>query len=61
MLPTRNETLQGKTCLVSGSGNVAQYTVEKLLDLAPSGDHVRLERLHLRRGGASRARSCPSS
>jgi glutamate dehydrogenase (NADP+) len=33
MLGTRNETLKGKTCLVSGSGNVAQYTVEKLLDL----------------------------
>jgi len=33
MLKTRNETLQGKTCLVSGSGNVAQYTVEKVLDL----------------------------
>ena len=33
MLATRNETLAGKTCLVSGSGNVAQYTVEKLLDL----------------------------
>ncbi len=32
MLATRNETLEGKTCLVSGSGNVAQYTVEKLLD-----------------------------
>ncbi len=33
MLATRNETLQGKTCLVSGSGNVAQYTVEKLLQM----------------------------
>jgi len=33
MLGTRNETLEGKTCLVSGSGNVAQYTSEKLLDL----------------------------
>jgi len=33
MLATRDETLQGKTCLVSGSGNVAQYTMEKLLDL----------------------------
>src|SRR6266705_1266340 len=33
MLATRNETLKGKTCLVSGSGNVAQYTVEKLIDL----------------------------
>ena len=31
MLTTRNQTLQGKVCLVSGSGNVAQYTVEKLL------------------------------
>jgi glutamate dehydrogenase (NADP+) len=33
MLTTRGETLEGKRCLVSGSGNVAQYTVEKLLDL----------------------------
>jgi len=33
MLKTRGETIQGKTALVSGSGNVAQYTVEKLLDL----------------------------
>jgi glutamate dehydrogenase (NADP+) len=33
MLATRNQTLEGKTCLVSGSGNVAQYTIEKLLDL----------------------------
>jgi glutamate dehydrogenase (NADP+) len=30
MLTTRNQTLAGKTCLVSGSGNVAQYTVEKI-------------------------------
>ncbi|MGD8540261.1 MAG: NADP-specific glutamate dehydrogenase [Candidatus Aminicenantes bacterium] len=33
MLGTRNETLEGKTCLVSGSGNVAQYTVEKVNQL----------------------------
>ena len=33
MLATRGKSLEGKTCLVSGSGNVAQYTVEKLLDL----------------------------
>jgi len=33
MLATRNDSLEGKTCLVSGSGNVAQYTTEKLLDL----------------------------
>ena len=33
MLATRGETLEGKTCLVSGSGNVAQYAAEKLIDL----------------------------
>jgi glutamate dehydrogenase (NADP+) len=33
MLATRNESLEGKTCLVSGSGNVAQYTAEKLIEL----------------------------
>ncbi|MGA2461262.1 MAG: NADP-specific glutamate dehydrogenase [Candidatus Bathyarchaeia archaeon] len=33
MLKTRNENLKGKVALVSGSGNVAQYTIEKLLDL----------------------------
>jgi glutamate dehydrogenase (NADP+) len=30
MLATKGKTLDGKTCLVSGSGNVAQYTVEKI-------------------------------
>lgn len=33
MLKTRNENLKGKIALVSGSGNVAQYTVEKLNQL----------------------------
>src|SRR5919197_139555 len=33
MLLTRDESLEGKTALVSGSGNVAQYTVEKLLQM----------------------------
>jgi len=33
MLATRGETLEGKRCTVSGSGNVAQYTVEKLNQL----------------------------
>jgi glutamate dehydrogenase (NADP+) len=32
MLKTRKDSLQGKLCLVSGSGNVSQYTVEKLLE-----------------------------
>jgi len=31
MLKTRSESLAGKVCTVSGSGNVAQYTIEKLL------------------------------
>jgi len=33
MLHTRDEELTGKVCLVSGSGNVAQYTVEKVIDM----------------------------
>jgi len=33
MLATRGKTLEGKKCLVSGSGNVAQYTVEKINQL----------------------------
>src|SRR5512135_3563488 len=33
MLATRGKTLEGKLCLVSGSGNVAQYTIEKILQL----------------------------
>ncbi|MBN2343187.1 MAG: NADP-specific glutamate dehydrogenase [Deltaproteobacteria bacterium] len=33
MLATRDDSLKGKTCLVSGSGNVAQYTVEKIIQL----------------------------
>ena len=33
MLKTRKEELKGKTCLVSGSGNVSQYTVDKLISL----------------------------
>ncbi len=33
MLKTRGDSLKGKVCAVSGSGNVAQYTVEKLIQL----------------------------
>jgi glutamate dehydrogenase (NADP+) len=33
MLAQRGEDFAGKVCLVSGSGNVAQYTIEKLLHL----------------------------
>ena len=33
MLATKGKSLEGKVCLVSGSGNVAQYTVEKLIQL----------------------------
>ncbi|MBP5980573.1 MAG: NADP-specific glutamate dehydrogenase [Halomonas sp.] len=33
MLADRSETLEGKTCLVSGAGNVAIYTIEKLYEL----------------------------
>ncbi len=47
MLATRSESFKGKTCLVSGSGNVAQYTIQKLiqlgakpLTLSDSGGHI---------------------
>ena len=33
MMNTRNLAMDGKVCLVSGSGNVAQYAVEKLIEL----------------------------
>jgi glutamate dehydrogenase/leucine dehydrogenase len=33
MLNTRGDSLKGKTCVVSGSGNVAQYTTEKINEL----------------------------
>jgi glutamate dehydrogenase (NADP+) len=33
MLKTRGDDLNGKVCTVSGSGNVAQYTIEKLNQL----------------------------
>jgi len=33
MLKTRGDSLKGKTVVVSGSGNVAQYTVEKVTQL----------------------------
>lgn len=33
MLKRKGDSVKGKTCIVSGSGNVAQYTVEKILAL----------------------------
>lgn len=33
MLQTKNDSIKGKTCLVSGSGNVAQYAIEKVIQL----------------------------
>ena len=33
MLATRNQSIAGKVCLVSGAGNVAQHTAEKLIEL----------------------------
>ena len=33
MLATRKDSMEGKVCTVSGSGNVAQYTIEKVNDL----------------------------
>jgi glutamate dehydrogenase (NADP+) len=36
MLKATNDNLEGRKCLVSGSGNVAQYAAEKILDLGGS-------------------------
>ncbi|MBN2291948.1 MAG: NADP-specific glutamate dehydrogenase [Pirellulales bacterium] len=33
MLSTNNDSVKGKTAVISGSGNVAQYTAEKLIEL----------------------------
>ncbi|MFY0592493.1 MAG: NADP-specific glutamate dehydrogenase [Roseivirga sp.] len=33
MLQNINDSLEGKTCVVSGSGNVAQYAIEKITEL----------------------------
>jgi glutamate dehydrogenase (NADP+) len=33
MLQTKNDSIKGKKCLVSGSGNVAQYAIEKIIQL----------------------------
>jgi glutamate dehydrogenase (NADP+) len=33
MLQESNDSIKGKTCLVSGSGNVAQYAIEKIIHL----------------------------
>jgi glutamate dehydrogenase (NADP+) len=33
MLKTKSDSIEGKTCTVSGSGNVAQFTVRKLIEL----------------------------
>ncbi|MGD8263261.1 MAG: NADP-specific glutamate dehydrogenase [Desulfobacterales bacterium] len=33
MLAACDDTLEGKTCLISGSGNVAQHTAEKIIEL----------------------------
>ncbi len=33
MLATRSDSLKGKTCIVSGTGNVGIYTIEKLTEL----------------------------
>jgi len=47
MLATRGDSLKGKVCLVSGSGNVSQYTVEKVnhlggkaVTLSDSGGYI---------------------
>jgi glutamate dehydrogenase (NADP+) len=55
MLATRRRDPQGKICLVSGSGNVAQYTTEKIIDLGgQGGDPFGFFRLHYDEEGIDR-------
>ena len=49
MLARRGDSVAGKTAVVSGSGNVALYVIEKLNELGATGRHgVRLGRIHPR-------------
>ena len=61
MLKTVKQTLEGKICLVSGSGNVSQYTIEKLLDLAQSRSQCPIPTAPSMTLTASTARSWPIS
>ena len=46
MLETRNDSIEGKRVLISGSGNVAQYAAEKAIQTGcKSIDRFRLQRL----------------
>ena len=49
--PRAATACKGKTAAVSGSGNVAQYTVEKLIQLGAKADHALRLRRHDRRRG----------
>ena len=40
MLNHQNLSFEGRRCIVSGSGNVAQYTIEKILDLGGTAHSV---------------------
>ncbi len=57
MLATRGDSVRGKTAVVSGSGNVAQYTVEKLIELARNLSRypIRAERSSIKRASTSKS------
>jgi glutamate dehydrogenase (NADP+) len=48
MLETKGSSFAGKTIVVSGSGNVAQYSTEKATQLGGKVVYVRFGWLHLR-------------
>ena len=50
LLNAYGETLEGKTVAVSGFGNVAWGTIQKITQLGGSGHPLRSRRLRLRRG-----------
>ena len=55
MLATKGKSFEGATVAISGSGNVAQFAAEKVLDLGGKPDHVRLSGWIHVPGGIDRA------
>ncbi len=51
MLAARGTSLEGRTVVVSGSGNIAIYAIDKAHQLGARGDVFRLQRLHRGREG----------
>ena len=62
MLHTRGDEIEGKSAVISGSGNVATHAAEKIIHRGGQGaDALRFRRLHLRQGGHHPSNGCSGS